>query len=152
MTVEKTSYDPNPDTFPLSPSLPCQFASPFPNPCCFYPRCVHVFTSAFPFSSPLWRLVFAARNYPENVLKRCPTSLHILWWTFIDRRHFSWWTSRLQRRWILHPSSYSSLPTLRSLYGWQGLKYKYTHYLPLNHLCAPLPSSQHPNLLKWLTS
>lgn len=132
----------------------CHVSLPAPSrtPCCFYPRCVHVFTSAFPFSSPLWRLVFAARNYPENVLKRCPTSLHILWRTFIDRRHFSWRTSRLPRRWTLHPSSYSSLPTLRSLYGWQGLKYKYTHYLPLNHLCAPLPSSQHPNLLKWLTS
>lgn len=153
MTVEKKQVMTQIQTHFLFHRL-CHVSLPAPSrtPCCFYPRCVHVFTSAFPFSSPLWRLVFAARNYPENVLKRCPTSLHILWRTFIDRRHFSWRTSRLPRRWTLHPSSYSSLPTLRSLYGWQGLKYKYTHYLPLNHLCAPLPSSQHPNLLKWLTS
>ncbi len=45
---------------------------PFPNPCRFYPRYFHVFMSVFPFSSPLWWLVFAARNYPENILKLYP--------------------------------------------------------------------------------
>ncbi len=68
----KTNSDTNPDTFPLSPSLPCRCASPLPEPLSFYPRYFHVFMSVFPFSSPLWWLVFAARNYPENILKLYP--------------------------------------------------------------------------------
>ncbi len=118
---------------------------PFPNPCRFYPRYFHVFMSVFPFSSPLWWLVFAARNYPENILKlRLP--IPCTSWDGQLWRHFSWWINRLPRRWTLHPWSYPFLPALRSL---QGLKYLHLFLLNLN---APLPLPQHTNLLKCLTN